>query len=1079
MISKPKLLVVDDNRSNLIAMRKLLQKINCDVVQVSSGNEALAMCVTNDFALVLLDIEMPGMDGYEVAELLKGEVSTRHIPIIFLTASYADEAHRRRGYEVGAVDYIQKPVDDYIVLSKVASFFELHNTREQFKLEFARSESMRLTARESEARFRQALIDAPIPIMLHAEDGEVILISHVWTALSGYALQDIPSVAAWVVKAYGVEHQEEMRHQLDALHDQHDWGIRREGRIRAANGDILTWDFRSRPLAPLPDGRRLIVSMALDVTDRILSQHALAIESNKNAMLLNSASDGIHILDAKGDVLQVNDAFCRLLGYAREEMLKMHVLQWDVKHSAEEIAQIVGQLSATGKIFETVHRHKDGHHIDVEINAVAVEINQEGIIYCSARDISDRKRYQEALCASESLLSNALRIAHLGTWEWNILDNLEIWSEQQFRIFGFDRGPGQPLFDTFINAVDPHDRDKVNQAIKSALAGAGQYEVECRIHLPDGKIRHIHCQGEVSRWAAGRPLMMIGTTLDITDQHKREEAQRLAATVFNIVDEGVIVTGPENLIIAVNPAFVAVTGYAESEALGKNPSILSSHTMSPEVYRQLWDALARVGTWQGELWNRRKNGELYISSLSIKLVRDQAGQITHHVGVFLDITEQKKSAELIWQQANFDALTKLANRHMLHDRLQQGIKKAKREGLSIALMLIDLDHFKEVNDTLGHDMGDVLLVEAARRITECVRTSDTVARLGGDEFVIGLVELADLSSVERIAQTIVSTLVAPFTLGTENVYISASLGIAIYPDDAREIDDLLKHADQAMYVAKKAGRNRFSYFAAEMQESAQTKRRLTNDLRGALEGKQFRVYYQPIVDLIKGTIYKAEALIRWEHPVLGLVSPAQFIPLAEESGLINEIGDWVFRESALQVKRWREIHDPDFQISVNKSPVQFRARDGQDEGWFSYLSSLELSGQSIVIEITEGLLMNVEPNITGKLLALRNAGIQVSLDDFGTGYSSLSYLKKFNIDYLKIDQSFVSNLETDSDNLALCESIIVMAHKLGLRVIAEGVETLAQRDFLAAAGCDFAQGYLFSKPVPALDFEKLLMQYKK
>ncbi|MBI3231399.1 MAG: EAL domain-containing protein, partial [Burkholderiales bacterium] len=381
--------------------------------------------------------------------------------------------------------------------------------------------------------------------------------------------------------------------------------------------------------------------------------------------------------------------------------------------------------------------------------------------------------------------------------------------------------------------------------------------------------------------------------------------------------------------------------------------------------------------------------------------------------------------------------------------------------------------------TLGHDIGDTLLVEAARRISSCVRASDTVARLGGDEFVILLASLEELDCVERIARTLVSTLVEPFLLANEQAYISASIGIALYPNDAQEIDDLLKHADQAMYSSKNAGRNRHSYFAPEMQQAAQLRRRMTNDLRGALEAQQMRVHYQPIVELATGSIHKAEALVRWQHPVRGLVSPADFIPLAEETGLINEIGDWVFRESARQVAHLRQIHHCNFQISVNKSPVQFRKDGGPTKAWFRYLQELGLTGQSMVIEITEGLLMNVEHNVTEKLLAFRDAGMQVSLDDFGTGYSSLSYLKKFDIDYLKIDKTFVSNLESDPDNLTLCESIIVMAHKLGLKVIAEGVETEAQRDLLAHAGCDYAQGFFFSGPVAATEFEEFLLAWSK
>jgi EAL domain-containing protein (putative c-di-GMP-specific phosphodiesterase class I) len=358
---------------------------------------------------------------------------------------------------------------------------------------------------------------------------------------------------------------------------------------------------------------------------------------------------------------------------------------------------------------------------------------------------------------------------------------------------------------------------------------------------------------------------------------------------------------------------------------------------------------------------------------------------------------------------------------------------------------------------------------------ERVRASDTVARLGGDEFTVVLSQLADVNHAEDCAQKIVAGLAQPFHLGGEAVYVSASIGITLYPNDAADIESLMKNADQAMYVAKNQGRNRFSYFTPALQEAAQKRLKLANDLRGALAADQFEVYYQPIVDLATGAIGKAEALIRWRHPERGMVSPADFIPLAEETGLIVEIGYWVFREAAHQAARWQARFGETFQISVNRSPVQFREHVEKNHlPCIRYLDEIQLSGQSIVFEITEGLLLDAAPGVTDTLFKFRDAGIQVSLDDFGTGYSSLSYLKKFDIDYLKIDKSFVEHLESDASSMALCEAIIVMAHKLGLKVIAEGVETEAQRSFLAGAGCDYGQGYLFSRPVPPEEFEKLL-----
>jgi len=411
---------------------------------------------------------------------------------------------------------------------------------------------------------------------------------------------------------------------------------------------------------------------------------------------------------------------------------------------------------------------------------------------------------------------------------------------------------------------------------------------------------------------------------------------------------------------------------------------------------------------------------------------------------------------------------------MFYDRLDQEIKKASRTEKQMALLFIDLDRFKEINDTLGHDAGDILLVETALRISNCVRESDSVARFGGDEFTVILLEADDTGDIERVAQCILEKLAQPFQLKDEVAYISASIGITIYPNDAASVEDLLKNADQAMYVSKSKGRNQSSYYTSTLQDAAQERRRLINDLREALAENQFLVYFQPIIDMETGRIQKAEALLRWQHPERGLVSPREFIMVAEETGLINEIGDWVFKESARWAKHWSDQFSQDFQISVNVSPIQFQSGGHFCDEWEEYLHSIDLAGKNMVIEITESLLLNAAKGVIYRLLKFRDSGIQVAIDDFGTGYSSLSYLKKFDIDYLKIDKSFVDNLETDANDMVLSEAIIVMAHKLGLKVIAEGVETDAQRKLLGDADCDYAQGYLLSKPVSPEEFEALL-----
>lgn len=539
---------------------------------------------------------------------------------------------------------------------------------------------------------------------------------------------------------------------------------------------------------------------------------------------------------------------------------------------------------------------------------------------------------------------------------------------------------------------------------------------------------------------------------------------------------GVIEWNTNFQVVDWNQAAEDIFGYTKEEMQEPHATEKILPPEAREVVDEVWSSLIEnKGGTRSRNENFTKEGKTILCEWYNTPLVGPDGEVIGVASLVDDITERKQSEEMIWKQANFDMLTGLPNRNMFHDRLKQEMIKVDRSKLSLALLLIDLDQFKEVNDTLGHDAGDLLLQEAGRRISACVRHSDTVARLGGDEFIIILPELHDNRNVEDVAQKAIRELEKEYHLGDEIIHISGSIGITLYPGDASDIDSLLKNADQAMYAAKKKGRHCFSYFTQSLQDAAQKRLRITSDLRCAHSNKQFEVYFQPIIDLKTECIVKAEALLRWHHPVQGLVSPLEFIHLAEETGLINDIGDWVFKQSAQKANDWSNMLASDFQVSVNMSPVQFKLdTDLFIKGWQDYLHEHKISGQNVAVEITEGLLLDAEPEVIDKLLWLRDAGIQVAIDDFGTGYSSLSYLKKFDIDYLKIDKSFVNNLENSANDITLCDAIIVMAHTMGLKVIAEGVETKGQKKILTDAGCDFAQGYLFSKPVPADEFEVIL-----
>ncbi|MFT5810589.1 MAG: diguanylate cyclase (GGDEF)-like protein/PAS domain S-box-containing protein [Rubritalea sp.] len=524
-----------------------------------------------------------------------------------------------------------------------------------------------------------------------------------------------------------------------------------------------------------------------------------------------------------------------------------------------------------------------------------------------------------------------------------------------------------------------------------------------------------------------------------------------------------------------NKAAENIFGYSANEAIGKHIIDLIVGTDSKaEVEGLIKSLLENKGGVRSSNNNLTKDGRTIACEWYNTTLLDSVGKVIGVASLCEDVTARKQSEEMIWTQANYDSLTGMANRQMANEHLEHEIKMADRSNKSIALLFLDLDQFKDINDTLGHSVGDNLLIEVAKRLRSYVRDIDTIARLGGDEFVIIMGGLESPDHVDRIASNLLKKTAEPYTLGHDVVHISTSIGIALYPQDASDSVEMLRNADQAMYAAKDNGGNRFQYFRPSMQQNALSRMSLISDLRPALLNNEFQLYYQPIVNLVNGDIRKAEALIRWQHPTRGFVPPDEFISIAEETKLIVDIGDWVFREACRQSARWRDSFDPSFQISINTSPVQYKSDAFSAKDWFEHMQTLKLTGDAIAVEITEGTLMESEGSVGETLLAFRDANIQVSLDDFGTGYSSLSSLKKLDVHYLKIDKSFVDNLEPNSDDLALCEAIIVMAHKLDLKVIAEGIETERQRDLLIAASCDYGQGYLFSKPVAAIEFEKLL-----
>ena len=667
---------------------------------------------------------------------------------------------------------------------------------------------------------------------------------------------------------------------------------------------------------------------------------------------------------------------------------------------------------------------------------------------------------------SRQQLREAQRLAQIGSWELDIAGNRLFWSEELYRIFEMDPKDGPGDYKRFLQIVHPEDRERVDQAYRNALRNREPYEVEHRMITTDGHVRQIRERGESSYDEDGKPLRSIGTAQDITDIRRMESQMQLLGTAFHHSGEAIMITDHDNRIVTVNPAFTTLTGYSQQEVVGRNPSMLSAGRTEAADYEKMWTAIVQKGYWQGEVWDRRKDGGVYPKWLSISVMRDDEGSIRYYIAHFTDVSAERATEARLHHMAHHDMLTGLHNRFSLKDRLEHALALARRESSRVALLFIDLDRFKVINDTLGHHVGDELLIHVSRRLRQCVRESDMVARLGGDEFVVMLSGVEHSSSVAMVAEKLVASVAEPYPVGAHTLYTTPSIGIAIYPMDGNDGETLMKNADAAMYHAKSAGRNNFQFFDAKMNEAALERLGIEHALRQALGREEFRLHYQPVIDVRTGRVSSVEALIRWQHPTRGLLAPGLFIGVAEETGLIQPIGDWVIWAACRQLADFRAAGIAGVKMAINISAIQMRNSDLSVLAR-GIIEAYSLIPGDLVFEITESVAME-HPDETVRVLdILHDMGVELALDDFGTGYSSLSYLRMFALDKLKLDRSFVEDIGQDIDGQVICDATIGLAHNLGLEVVAEGVETEEQLAYLKARGCNLIQGYLFSRPVPA------------
>lgn len=546
----------------------------------------------------------------------------------------------------------------------------------------------------------------------------------------------------------------------------------------------------------------------------------------------------------------------------------------------------------------------------------------------------------------------------------------------------------------------------------------------------------------------------------------------IAKNIFKYSNESIIITDAQNRILFVNPAFEIVTGYSAEEVIGKNPRILQSGMQDEQFYKKMWNDIKQHGVWKGKIWNKRKDGELYLEWLTISVVKDQKGNVTNYVAIFSDITEHKRNVEQLTRLALYDTLTNVPNRYLLEKELESIIRMSKKHNQSFALLFLDLDRFKNINDTLGHRVGDMLLKETAQRLKRMLRKQDTIARFGGDEFVIILPNLKHIREAAYMAEKIVESLKRPFCFNHQEIYISTSIGISVYPYDGTDKETLIRMADRAMYQTKKNGRNQYALYHAGMYGNDKQLFQLETALRKALERGEFELYYQPQLDIKTKQIRAVEALIRWNHPEKGFIFPGMFIPLAEESGLITPISDWIMMQACEHLKQL-QLRFPYVKMSINISPIYFQEIDFLKK-LQKTIESVNVNPRLIELELTESAVMPHAEQSVERLTKLKMMGMSIAIDDFGTGFSSLSYLHRFPIDILKIDRSFTKQLSRYQQDSAIVKAIIMMAHSLQIRVVAEGVETKKQYQILEKQSCDFVQGYYVSKPLSISELYEFL-----
>ncbi|BBP80958.1 bifunctional diguanylate cyclase/phosphodiesterase [Pseudomonas sp. Pc102] len=834
-------------------------------------------------------------------------------------------------------------------------------------------------------------------------------------------------------------------------------------RMLAADGRVL-WIRDIVTLDPQGDSQ-IIRGLMIDITEAKDTEHALRLSQQKFASVFHNCPDVIALARRQdGRLLDVNRTFEQQTGVSAAQAIGRTATELGIWGTPDMGPGLLQRLQSESlHNLEMTFRRQSGESFTGLISAQPIDLDGVPALIVVVRDITLVKETQQQLKISEEKFARAFHASPDGLLITRLADGRLIEANEGFtRITGYTAREAADRSTLELGIwANPEDRQQMVRAIRDQ---GSLRNFTAPVRTKGGSIRL--CELTAQPIPINGEACVLTIARDITERQHMQEKLLQAATVFESTAEGVMITDTEQRITAVNRAFTEITGYSESEALGQSPRLLASGQHDSAFYAAMWHQLAADGHWQGEIWNRRKNGEPYPEWLTISAVRNRDDQITHFVGVFADISTLKHAQARLDYQAHHDPLTGLPNRILFESRLQAALLDATTDARQGAVLFIDLDRFKHINDSLGHPVGDLLLKSIAARLKDQLRDIDTVARLGGDEFIILLPGLHNAADAEHVASKVLACFSAPFEADDHEFFTSASIGISLYPEHGNDVATVVKNADAAMYRAKSKGRNRIEFYTRDLTFQANERMALENELRRALERGELSLYYQPKLCLQNRSLIGAEALIRWHHPLFGEISPERFIPLAEENGLILPLGDWVLAEACRQMREWQDRHAPFGPLSVNLAGAQLR-QPQLVERIDRLLQDTGVVPCHLQLEITEGFIMSQAEEALAVLHALKALGVQLAIDDFGTGYSSLSYLKRLPLDIIKIDKSFVRGLPDDLEDAAIARAIIALGRSMQLTVIAEGVETHAQEAFLTAEGCEQIQGYVVSRPLPA------------